>query len=139
MNQEQRIENCYREIFNDDFINTHGFERYRFGAQEFFAAASTLRSKSGREITVSFNIHDEQPDELELVMQFLNKSSLEQIKTIAESIAIDCRNEINIYEETNCISLVSYFALEEVDRAIEMMKVILERVNKVVLFVLNND
>ena len=73
MNQVERIEHFYRELYRDDFILTHGFQRFRFGTQEFYACASTLRSKSGREITVSFNIHDEAPDEAELVIQPIKK------------------------------------------------------------------
>ncbi len=137
MNQLERIENFYRELYRDDFILTHGFERYRFGNQEFYACASTLRSKSGREITVSFNIHDEDPDEAELVVQLLNKSSLEQIKTIGTLISQKLHKDISIYEEPDCISMVSYFDIEDVSGIIEMFKTTLEEVNKVVLFTVN--
>lgn len=135
MNQVERINNFYKELYNDEFIASHGFERYRFGSQEFYSCASTLRSKSGREVTVAFNIHDEEPDQAELVMQFINKCSLEQLRVVGEKIAQKLKKDINVYEEPECISLVCYYPIEEVDSTIEMMKVTLEEVNNVVMFV----
>ena len=139
MNQLERIEHFYRELYRDDFILTHGFQRLRFGTQEFYACASTLRSKSGREITVSFNIHDEAPDEAELVIQLLNKSSMEQIKTVGNMIAQKLHKEIKIYEEPGCISMVSYYDIEDVPGIIEMFKTTLEEINKVVFFTVKLD
>ena len=134
MTQAERIDDFYRKLFESEFIRTHGFERFRFGSDEFFACASTLRSKDGREITVSFNIHDEEPDEVELVMQFLNKSSLEQIRTICEQIAIKEGTDISLYQEPGCISATAYFDIEDVDGPLSMMLNILDWVSKVVLF-----
>ncbi len=139
MDQIQRIEDFYRKLYQDDFILTHGFERYRFGAKEFYACASTLRSKSGREITVSFNIHDEEPDEAELVIQLLNQSSLEQIRIIGSGISQKMHKEISVYDEPGCISMVSYYDIDDVDGIIEMLKTTLEEVSKVVFFVLNPE
>ena len=135
MNQVERIENFYKELYQDDFIASHGFERFRFGSQEFFACASTLRSKSGREITCSFNIHDEEPDEAELVIQLLNRSSTEQVKVIGEKLAKELGKDINIYEEPECISMVTYYPIEDVPGIIKMLKRTLEEVNKVLLFI----
>ena len=135
MNQVERIENFYKELYQDDFIASHGFERFRFGSQEFFACASTLRSKSGREITCSFNIHDEEPDEAELVIQLLNRSSMEQIKVIGEKLAKELGKDINVYEEPECISMVTYYPIEDVPGIIKMLKRTLEEVNKVLFFV----
>lgn len=135
MNQVERIENFYKELYQDDFIASHGFERFRFGSQEFFACASTLRSKSGREITCSFNIHDEEPDEAELVIQLLNRSSMEQIKVIGEKLAKELGKDINVYEEPECISMVTYYPIEDVLGIIKMLKRTLEEVNKVLFFV----
>ncbi len=137
MRQIERIENFYRELYQDDYILTHGFERYRFDNNEFYALASTLRSKSGREITVSFNIHDEEPDEAELVIQLLNRSSLEQIKVLGEVISRKLKKDISIYDEPGCISMVSYFDIEDVSGIIEMFKTTLAEVNKVILFTVN--
>ena len=139
MTQAERIDDFYRKLYEFEFIRTHGFERYRFGSDEFFACASTLRSKSGRRITVSFNIHDEEPDEVELVLQFLNKSSLEQIRTVCEKVAIEEGTDINLYEEPDCISATAYFDIEDVDGPVSMMTNILDKVSKVVLFMINND
>lgn len=139
MRQEDRINDFYSKLNQDEFIRTHSFEKYRFGNQEFYAFAATLKSKSGREITCSFNIHDEEPDEVELVMQFLNKSSLEQIRTIAEQIASDLVKDINIYNEPNCVSMVSYFDIEDVEGVLNMLKVTLKQVNKVMFFLLNPE
>lgn len=135
MNQVERIENFYKELYQDDFIASHGFERFRFGSQEFFACASTLRSKSGREITCSFNIHDEEPDEAELVIQLLNRSSTEQVKVIGEKLAKELGKDINVYEEPECISMVTYYPIEDVPGIIKMLKRTLEEVNKVLLFI----
>lgn len=135
MNQVERIENFYKELYQDDFIASHGFERFRFGSQEFFACASTLRSKSGREITCSFNIHDEEPDEAELVIQLLNRSSIEQVKVIGEKLAKELGKDINVYEEPECISMVTYYPIEDVPGIIKMLKRTLEEVNKVLLFI----
>lgn len=135
MNQVERIENFYKELYQDDFIASHGFERFRFGSQEFFACASTLRSKSGREITCSFNIHDEEPDEAELVIQLLNRSSTEQVKVIGEKLAKELCKDINVYEEPECISMVTYYPIEDVPGIIKMLKRTLEEVNKVLLFI----
>ncbi len=137
MTQIERIENFYRDLYRDDFILTHGFERFRFGIEEFYACASTLRSRSGRDVTVSFNLHDETPDEAELVVQLLNKCSLEQIKTIGTVISQKLHKDISIYEEPDCISMVSYFDIEDVSGIIEMFKTTLEEINKVVLFTVN--
>lgn len=135
MNQVERIEKFYKELYQDDFIASHGFERFRFGSQEFFACASTLRSKSGREITCSFNIHDEEPDEAELVIQLLNRSSTEQVKVIGEKLAKELGKDINVYEEPECISMVTYYPIEDVPGIIKMLKRTLEEVNKVLLFI----
>lgn len=139
MDQAERIEWFYRELYQNEFIRTHGFERYRFGVNEFFACASTIRSKNGREITVSFNVHDEYPDEAELVMQFLNKTSLEQLRIVGEEVAKKTGKDINVYEEPECISMVSIFDIEDVDGIIQMFLFTLERVSKVVFFVVNPE
>lgn len=136
MNQADRIDDFYRKLYQDDFILKKGFERYRFGAQEFYACAATLVSKAGREITASFNIHDEAPDEVELVVQLLNKSSLEQVKTVAGIIAKKIQRDVMVYDEPECISMVSYYDIDEVKEVTEAFKISLEEVNKVVMFII---
>ena len=138
MNKIDRIENFYRKLYSDDFILTHGFERFRFEEQKMYACASTLKSRSGREITISFNIHDEEPDEAELVIQFLNKSSVTQLRKVGEELAERFHKDINIYEEPECISMVSYFDIEDAEGIILMFKAVLEEVDRSVLFTVNN-
>ncbi len=139
MDQAERIEHFYKQLYQNEFIRTHAFERYRFGNQEFFACASTLKGKNGREITVSFNIHDDYPDEVELVMQFLNQCSLEQLRIVGEDIAKTTGKDINVYEEPDCISMVSYFDIDDVEGVIQMFMLTLERITKVVFFVIKPE
>ncbi len=137
MDQEDKIEDFYRKLYDDEFILTHDFQRMFFGEQEFFACASTLKSRQGREITVSFNVHCEAKDEVELVIQLLNQTSLEQIKIVGTKISQKMHKDISVYEEPGCISMVSYHSIDDIDEIIEMFKVTLEEVNKVLFFVVN--
>lgn len=139
MNNLQHIQNFYRNLYKDDFIGSHGFELYRIDGQDFYACASTLKSKAGRQMTCSFNIHDGEPEEVELVIQLLNKSSLEQIKVVGEKLSHILNHEINVYDEEECISLVLYYSIHDIEEVIHAFKIMLEEINKVVFFILSPD
>ena len=70
------------------------------------------------------------------MMQFLNKSSLEQIRTVCEQIVMEEGTDISLYQEPGCISATAYFDIEDVDGPLSMMLNILEKVSKVVLFII---
>ena len=90
-------------------------------------------------MTCSFNIHDGEPEEVELVIQLLNKSSLEQIKVVGEKLSHILNHEINVYDEEECISLVLYYSIHDIEEVIHAFKIMLEEINKVVFIILSPD
>ena len=139
MSQIERINNFYNELCKDDFIKTKGFSRFRFGTNEFYALASTLKTKNGREITVSFNIHDEAPEMVELVVQCLNHTTMEQVRIVGKKVCDKLNGEINDYQETGCISMVSYFLIEDISGVMLMFKTILEELGNVSVFMMYSE
>lgn len=137
MNISQKKLFFYNQLLRNSFINSHGFELYRFPSQGFIALASSLRSKSGRDITVSFNIHDDESDIVELVIQLHNKCSLEQVKTVGSIVAQKTHTDIHLYPESDCISLVSYYDIRDISGPINTFTTALEEINKVVMFVIS--
>ncbi len=139
MSQIEQIDKFYKELCKDEFIKTKGFERFRFGTNEFYALASTLKAKNGRELTVSFNIHDEAPEMVELVVQCLNHTTMEQIRIVGKKVCDKLGGEINAYEEPGCISMVSYFLLEDINGVMLMFRTILEELGQVSVFMMYNE
>lgn len=130
------VDKVFQDIYNTDrFIQTKGFRKYRFDDSNFYCLGTTVRSSNGYELTIAFNILDDKPDTLELCINFLNRCSLEQIRTIGDKIAIEEQRKILLYEEPDCITLVSYFSLAETKEAVRMMFSILNATDKVLMFV----
>ena len=124
----------YGPLYMYKFISSKGFTMVRFDEEGFDACAATLKDSNGCKITVSFNIHDEEPDECELVIQLHNRCSIEQLKSLAGKIAEDKGQRIDLYDEPDVISLVTYYDLTQKDEPIDMMKVLLDGINKNIFF-----
>lgn len=132
-----QVINIFSQLHKYEFIRKHGFEGYLFSKEGFFACASTLQCKNGRKITASFNIHQENPEEIELVMQFPNKASLEQIRVIYEQLSRELSKTINIYEESDCISAVSYYRTTDLNAAVDMLQNTLKKIKSVTFYIIN--
>lgn len=121
----------------DAFMRRRKFEKYRFEESGFYCLGATIQNEKGYELTIAFNISDDDPGHLELCINFLNRVSKEQIRTIGNKVAIQDGRKIILYEEPDCISLVSYFSVDETDIAVHIMLDILDEIDKVLLFVVN--
>ena len=137
MNALTKAKSYYSKLITNDFIQKFGFEMFRFEKCGFFAFATSLKSKRGRDITVSFNIHDDESDIVELVIQLHNKCSLEQVKTVGSIVAHKVHTDIHLYQEPDCISLVSYYDIRDTFGPINAFTTALEEINKVVMFVIS--
>lgn len=133
MNIAPQAKTTFSTLLENDFLATHGFEIFRFDELGFSALASTLISKTGKEITVAFNIHDDEPNQVELVIQIMNTCSLAQIKIIGQKIGQETTRDIDIYKDPKCISMVSYYELDELSSALEMMECSLLQLNSVAI------
>ncbi len=136
MSTLDRVNDFYQELYKDEFIRTRGFERFRFGAYDFYALASSLKTHTGRELTVSFNIHDNSPDLVELVIQCMNQTSMEQLRIVCTKVCEELKRDMSLYQEPGCISMVSYFDIEDITGIMEMFKTLLEEIGKVSVFML---
>lgn len=136
MSSLDRINDFYQELYKYDFIKTRGFELYRFEEYGFFALASSLKTHAGRELTVSFNIHDNFPDQVELVIQCMNQTTLEQLHIIGTKVCEELKRDMSLYQEPGCISMVSYFDIEDITGIMQMFKTLLEEIGKVSVFMM---
>ena len=133
MDSVRKIYSFFDKLERDEFIKDRGFQKIRVGEEEMFALAASLRSKRGCEVTVSFNIHDDEPNECEMAIRLHNRCSIEQLKKAAGDIAIEKHREIGIYEDNPELVLASWYNLDESNEALDMMKSLLSVINKKVM------
>lgn len=121
------VEHFYNEIKNDDFISSHEFTMHRFDDSGFFAYASTLSLNTGRLITVAFIVHDKTPELSELTIQLHNMTTAEQIKVVGNKIAMNMKANFNVFLDSanKCITMVSYFDINDVTGILNMMRTLL--------------
>lgn len=136
MSALDRVNDFYQELYKDEFIRTREFERFRFGGYDFYALASSLKTQTGRELTISFNIHDNSPEQVELVIQCMNQTTLEQLRIVGAKVCENLKRDMSLYQEPGCISMVSYFDIEDIAGVMEMFKALLEELSKVSVFMM---
>lgn len=131
MNITPLAKKTFSTLLENDFIATHGFEEHRIEELGLSALASKLIFNSGKEVTVAFNIYDDEPNQVELVIQIMNKYS--QIKISAPPIVEETTKDIDIYKDPRCISMVSYYNLYELNNALETMECVILHLDSVAL------
>lgn len=136
MDNNELIEKFFNQLYEYDTIASFGFKRYKF--EKFSACAAGLLShNSGKKIICSFNIYDDDPETVELNIQFHNNYTTEQLKITGSKVAQMMHKEIKVVEFEESMEYFIYYDIDEINDAVGMLITILDEISKVVTFIIN--
>ena len=128
------VENFFKQLYQYDIITAKGFQMYQL-EKMISCAAGLVSFNTKSKIICAFNIYNNNPDEVELNIQFYNNNSLEKLNVIGGKIAQKLHKDIKVAEYEESIEYYIYYNIYEVSEAVDMLIEILDELSNSVMFV----